>query len=89
MTPLKNDVVLYSHEYQCYFRAYCYQLVGYGWLFRVNNKRFFEGDEDFKLYHIDQWFDEHSQHGFSTMLVRSTDCLYSDGIAELIERYGS
>lgn len=82
MTPLKNGVVLYSVEYDCYFRSDLYQLPGYGWLFRVNNTRFFNDDDDpevCKVLVIDQWFDEFAQHG--TMLVQDGCAVFDEDFA--------
>jgi hypothetical protein len=79
LIPLKNGVVLFSVEYSCYFRADLYLLKGYGWLFRVNNTRFYNDDDDpenVKVLVIDAWFDEFAIHG--TMLVKDECCLFSD-----------
>jgi hypothetical protein len=78
MMPLKNGVILWSSEYQNYYRADVYRLEDYGWLFRVNNTPVSianEDDADFQIRAIDNWFDSnplHNMHG--TMLVKDLDC---------------
>jgi hypothetical protein len=77
MIPLKNGVVLWSDEYQNYFRADVYRLEGYGWLFRVNNQCFssYDDEPDFKVREIDAWFDSNLEcAGHGTMLVKGLDC---------------
>lgn len=68
LTPIRNGVVVYSHEYGAYFKADVYVLKGYGFAFRVNNNRFWDSEEeDFKVGVIDSWWDE--DRTFGTMLV--------------------
>ena len=77
LIPLKNGVIVYSCEYGCYWKADCYILKGYGWLFRINNSPMFDReDEDFKVQVIDMRIDEHFQHG--TILAREECVLISD-----------